>query len=44
MQYTFLDALGLLFRWLHILAAMAAVGGPMFIRWALLPAAGSDSR
>jgi len=41
MQYTLLDALGLLFRWLHILAAMAAVGGPMFIRWALLPAAGS---
>jgi uncharacterized membrane protein len=38
MQYTLLDALGLLFRWLHILAAMAAVGGPMFICWALLPA------
>jgi uncharacterized membrane protein len=36
-----LDALGFLFRWLHILAAMAAVGGPMFIRWALLPAAES---
>jgi uncharacterized membrane protein len=31
--------LGLLFRWLHILAAMAAVGGPMFLCWALLPAA-----
>jgi uncharacterized membrane protein len=41
MQYTLLDALALLFRWLHILAAMAAVGGPMFIRWALLPAAGT---
>jgi uncharacterized membrane protein len=39
MQYTALDALGLIFRWLHILAAMAAVGGPMFIRWALLPTA-----
>jgi uncharacterized membrane protein len=36
-----LDALGLVFRWLHILAAMAAVGGPMFILWALLPAAAS---
>ncbi|HEX3999485.1 MAG TPA: hypothetical protein VHX65_13115 [Pirellulales bacterium] len=39
MHYTFLDALGLIFRWMHILAAMAAVGGPMFICWALLPAA-----
>lgn len=39
MHYTLLDALGLLFRWMHILAAMAAVGGPMFICWALLPAA-----
>ncbi len=31
--------LALLFRWMHILAAMAAVGGPMFLSWALLPAA-----
>jgi len=31
--------LPLLFRWLHILAAMAAVGGPMFIYFALQPAA-----
>jgi uncharacterized membrane protein len=28
----------LISRWLHILAAMAAVGGPMFIRLAMLPA------
>lgn len=31
--------LPLLFRWMHILAAMAAVGGPMFVCWALQPAA-----
>jgi uncharacterized membrane protein len=31
--------LALLFRWLHILAAMAAVGGPLFMRLALFPAA-----
>ena len=41
MHYKLLDALGLVFRWLHILAAMAAVGGPMFISWALLPVAGA---
>ncbi len=33
-----MDILPLISRWLHILAAMAAVGGPMFIRFALLPA------
>ena len=33
-----MDLLPLISRWLHILAAMAAVGGPMFIRFALLPA------
>jgi uncharacterized membrane protein len=38
MQFNLVDGLGLLFRWLHILAAMAAVGGPIFIRLALLPA------
>ncbi|HEY5311194.1 MAG TPA: hypothetical protein VIK18_01700 [Pirellulales bacterium] len=33
------DYLGLLFRWLHILAAITAVGGAVFARFALLPAA-----
>ncbi len=33
-----MDILPLISRWLHILAAMAAVGGPMFISLALLPA------
>jgi uncharacterized membrane protein len=33
-----MSLLPLIFRWLHVLAAMAAVGGPMFIRFALLPA------
>jgi uncharacterized membrane protein len=33
-----MDILPLISRWLHILAAMAAVGGPMFIRLAMLPA------
>ena len=32
-----LDILGILFRWMHILAAIAAVGGTFFIRLALLP-------
>lgn len=32
-----MEILALVSRWLHILAAMAAVGGPMFIRLALLP-------
>lgn len=41
MHYTFLDALGLIFRWLHIVAAMAAVGGPMFMYLVLLPVAGA---
>jgi uncharacterized membrane protein len=36
-----MDYLPLVSRWLHILAAMAAVGGPMFIRLALFPAAES---
>jgi uncharacterized membrane protein len=34
-----MDFLALLFRWLHILAAIAALGGPMFMRLALIPAA-----
>jgi len=29
--------LGLVFRWMHILAAITAVGGTIFIRFALLP-------
>ncbi len=33
-----MEVLALLSRWLHILAAMAAVGGPLFIRFALIPA------
>ncbi len=33
-----MDYLSLISRWLHILAAMAAVGGPIFIRLALIPA------
>jgi len=33
-----MEYLSLISRWLHILAAMAAVGGPMFIRLALMPA------
>src|SRR6266566_7506692 len=33
-----MDLLPLISRWLHILSAMAAVGGPMFIRLAMLPA------
>jgi uncharacterized membrane protein len=41
MHYTFLDALGLIFRWLHIVAATAAVGGPIFIYLVLLPVAGT---
>jgi uncharacterized membrane protein len=36
-----MDILPLISRWLHILAAMAAVGGPMFIRLAMLPAMSS---
>ncbi len=28
-----------LFRWMHLLAAITAVGGTFFMRWALLPAA-----
>lgn len=32
------DVLGLLFRWLHILAAMTAVGGTIFARFVVLPA------
>jgi len=31
------DILALLFRWMHILAAIAAVGGTIFIRLALMP-------
>jgi uncharacterized membrane protein len=33
-----MDWLPLISRWLHILSAMAAVGGPMFIRLAMVPA------
>lgn len=29
--------LSILFRWMHILAAITAVGGTFFMRWALLP-------
>ncbi len=32
------DIVALISRWLHIMAAMAAIGGPMFLRWAYLPA------
>jgi uncharacterized membrane protein len=32
------DLLGLLFRWLHILAGMTAVGGTIFARFVVLPA------
>lgn len=32
-----LDWLGILFRWLHILAAITAVGGTIFMRMALVP-------
>jgi uncharacterized membrane protein len=34
-----IDWLALVLRWLHILAAVAAVGGPIFMRVALVPAA-----
>lgn len=34
-----MDIVGILFRWMHILAAMTAVGGTIFMRLALLPAA-----
>lgn len=39
MQFTFSDAIALLGRVMHIWAAMAAVGGMIFLRIALLPAA-----
>jgi uncharacterized membrane protein len=39
MEFTSTEILGLVFRWLHIVAAMAVVGGLMFMRFALLPAA-----
>ncbi|MBX3411716.1 MAG: hypothetical protein KF708_03270 [Pirellulales bacterium] len=32
-----LDILGIVFRWMHILAAITAVGGTIFMRTALLP-------
>jgi uncharacterized membrane protein len=32
--------LGVLFRWMHILAAITAVGGTIFMRMALLPSVG----
>ena len=34
------DLLGLLFRWLHILAGMTAVGGTIFARFVVLPSHG----
>lgn len=33
-----MDLLALVFRWIHILAAITAVGGAIFLRFALLPA------
>jgi len=33
------DVLTLLLRWLHVLAAMAAFGGALYMRFAVLPAA-----
>ena len=39
MEFTFIDALNLLGRCMHIVAAIAAVGGMIFLRMALLPAA-----
>ena len=36
-----LDLLALLARWLHIVAVTIALGGPLFIRFALLPATAS---
>ncbi len=38
MEYSPEFFLGLVSRWLHILAAITAVGGTIFIRFALLPA------
>ena len=35
-----LDWLAIFFRWIHILAAMTAVGGTIFIRAALVPSLG----
>lgn len=32
-----IDIFGILFRWMHILAAIAAVGGMIFMRLALMP-------
>jgi uncharacterized membrane protein len=34
-----IDYLGILFRWLHIVPAIVAVGGTIFMRMALVPAA-----
>jgi putative copper export protein len=31
------DYVGLVFRWMHVLAAIAAVGGMIFLRFALMP-------
>ena len=41
------DFVGLVFRWMHILAAVAAVGGMIFLRLALMPSVsvlGDDAR
>jgi len=37
------DAVGILFRWLHILPAAIVVGGTLFMRFVLLPASGAIS-
>jgi uncharacterized membrane protein len=36
---TLIDLGGLFFRWIHLLAAITAVGGTIFMRFALIPAA-----
>ena len=38
MEFSSSEILGLVFRWLHIVSAIAVVGGLMFMRFALLPA------
>ena len=36
-----LDWLGIVFRWMHLLAAITAVGGTIFLRVALQPSLGA---
>lgn len=38
-----IDFVAVLFRWLHILPAIVAVGGTIFMRFAILPAVGEIS-